>query len=74
MVAGLIAALVTSPVDLVKTRVMNQTKQGGVLRYSSSWDCVKKVSGTNRICLLELKANGEPSMIDCCGGRGAGII
>jgi len=47
MVAGLIAALVTSPVDLVKTRVMNQTKQGGALRYTSSWDCVKKVRGTH---------------------------
>ncbi|KAL6080591.1 Mitochondrial carrier [Balamuthia mandrillaris] len=40
MVAGLMAAIVTSPVDVVKTRIMNQS--AGSNLYSSSWDCVMK--------------------------------
>jgi len=43
--AGLVAAIVTSPIDTIKTRIMNQpfcetTKQG--LLYSSTSDCLKK--------------------------------
>jgi len=43
MVAGLVAAAVTSPVDVVKTRVMNQPVIGGrPTLYLSTVDCVRK--------------------------------
>eukprot|EP01113_Clastostelium_recurvatum_P041917 TRINITY_DN6735_c0_g1_i1.p1 TRINITY_DN6735_c0_g1~~TRINITY_DN6735_c0_g1_i1.p1 ORF type:complete len:322 (+),score=31.93 TRINITY_DN6735_c0_g1_i1:44-967(+) len=42
--AGFIAAATTSPVDVVKTRVMNQPlgPAGVGLLYANSWDCVLK--------------------------------
>eukprot|EP01103_Thecamoeba_quadrilineata_P003055 TRINITY_DN12887_c0_g1_i1.p1 TRINITY_DN12887_c0_g1~~TRINITY_DN12887_c0_g1_i1.p1 ORF type:complete len:318 (+),score=60.48 TRINITY_DN12887_c0_g1_i1:31-984(+) len=42
--AGFVAALVTSPVDTVKTRIMNQPidKNGKGILYSSTSDCFKK--------------------------------
>ncbi|KAN0014479.1 hypothetical protein ACTFIU_000797 [Dictyostelium citrinum] len=42
--AGLIASITTSPVDLVKTRIMNQPfdSNGVGLIYKSSFDCFKK--------------------------------
>ncbi|EGC35979.1 hypothetical protein DICPUDRAFT_32523 [Dictyostelium purpureum] len=42
--AGLVASITTSPVDLVKTRIMNQPvdANGKGLLYSSSFDCFKK--------------------------------
>ena len=44
MIAGLVVALATSPVDVVKTRVMNQKKgaQGNPLGYRNTWDCIVK--------------------------------
>ncbi|XP_013388976.1 mitochondrial substrate carrier family protein ucpB-like [Lingula anatina] len=44
MVAGFMTAVTTSPVDVVKTRVMNQKKMEGKHGhlYKSSWDCVVK--------------------------------
>jgi len=49
MFAGFVAALVTSPIDLVKSRMMVQpidaATQQGVL-YSSTWDCLRKVAST----------------------------
>jgi hypothetical protein len=45
MVAGVVAAFVTSPVDLVKSRVMVQPldSAGRGLLYSSTFDCFRKV-------------------------------
>ncbi len=42
---GFISAAVTSPVDLVKTRVMNQPvgAHREALVYRNSWDCFRKV-------------------------------
>lgn len=37
--AGLTTAIVTSPVDLIKTRVMNQGSAGGAPRYRSALHC-----------------------------------
>lgn len=44
MVAGLVTAFATSPVDVVKTRVMNQKKDkhGKPLVYRNTWDCIVK--------------------------------
>ena len=44
MVAGLVCAIVTSPVDVIKTRIMNQkimAKENGLL-YKSTLDCLYK--------------------------------
>eukprot|EP01127_Copromyxa_protea_P004380 TRINITY_DN14243_c0_g1_i1.p1 TRINITY_DN14243_c0_g1~~TRINITY_DN14243_c0_g1_i1.p1 ORF type:complete len:296 (-),score=55.93 TRINITY_DN14243_c0_g1_i1:17-904(-) len=38
--SGLASALVTSPVDLIKTRIMNQ--EAGNLKYRNSFDCLVK--------------------------------
>ncbi len=45
MIAGLATAFVTSPVDVVKTRIMNQKvgKAGEPLLYKSTMDCIIKV-------------------------------
>lgn len=40
--AGLVAALATSPVDLIKTRVMNQIVSSEPLIYKNSFDCLIK--------------------------------
>ncbi|KAI8808770.1 mitochondrial substrate carrier family protein [Cladochytrium replicatum] len=47
MVSGLVAATASSPMDVVKSRFMNQEFVGGKgSRYSSTWDClVKTVRG-----------------------------
>ncbi|ESP05617.1 hypothetical protein LOTGIDRAFT_152473 [Lottia gigantea] len=42
MVAGLATALTTSPVDVVKTRIMNQHSTGQVKSYHSAVDCLIK--------------------------------
>eukprot|EP01120_Amphizonella_sp_Union-15-10_P002725 TRINITY_DN13026_c0_g1_i1.p1 TRINITY_DN13026_c0_g1~~TRINITY_DN13026_c0_g1_i1.p1 ORF type:complete len:301 (-),score=50.34 TRINITY_DN13026_c0_g1_i1:69-971(-) len=42
--AGFVCAVVTSPIDVVKTRVMNQQVSGAQLKYSSTWDCISKIS------------------------------
>ena len=43
MIAGFVTAFVTSPVDVVKTRVMNQRIKGeGVVLYKSTIDCIAK--------------------------------
>jgi len=43
MIAGFIAAVVTSPVDVIKTRIMNQR---GQQRYTSTLDCAIKTLRT----------------------------
>jgi hypothetical protein len=43
MFAGLVCATTTSPIDLVKSRYMNQPfDKGKGLRYSSTLDCFRK--------------------------------
>ena len=47
MVAGLVCATVTSPVDVIKTRMMNQRVSGSMsLLYSSTPDCLFKTIRT----------------------------
>ncbi|ESP05616.1 hypothetical protein LOTGIDRAFT_208602 [Lottia gigantea] len=46
MVAGLATALTTSPVDVVKTRIMNQHSTGGQKTYTSAFDCFFKTIKT----------------------------
>jgi len=45
IIAGLVSAITTSPVDLIKTRIMNmKSKADGTTNiiYKNSWDCVIK--------------------------------
>ncbi|KAK6179631.1 hypothetical protein SNE40_011945 [Patella caerulea] len=42
MVAGLATAVTTSPVDVVKTRIMNQHGTGADKTYTSAFDCLFK--------------------------------
>jgi len=42
LIAGFIAAAVTSPLDVVKTRIMNQKKDSGVV-YKNTLDCATKI-------------------------------
>ncbi len=47
MVAGLVCATVTSPVDVIKTRIMNQkVSESGVRTYTSTFDCFLKIAKT----------------------------
>ena len=51
MVAGAVAAVATSPVDVIKTRLMNQKRTPGadgkvVLQYRSSMHCVVQIART----------------------------
>jgi hypothetical protein len=45
MFAGFIAALVTSPVDVVKSRIMNENLGNGT-NYRGTWDCIQKAVRT----------------------------
>jgi hypothetical protein len=48
--AGFVAAVVTSPVDVVKTRLMSQSKSSTLgVQYSGFLDCFVKVSKTEGI-------------------------
>jgi solute carrier family 25 protein 14/30 len=43
MIAGLVCATTTSPIDLVKSRYMNQQfEKGRGVKYVSLWDCIIK--------------------------------
>jgi len=42
LIAGFIAAAITSPLDVVKTRIMNQKKDSGIV-YKNSLDCAAKI-------------------------------
>ena len=47
MLAGLVCATVTSPVDVIKTRIMNQSIMGnGGKLYTSTFDCLIKTIRT----------------------------
>jgi hypothetical protein len=47
MIAGFVAAVVTSPVDVIKTRIMNQkVGTNGELLYRGTLDCLVKVIRT----------------------------
>jgi solute carrier family 25 protein 14/30 len=50
MFAGVMVAATTSPVDLLRTRIMNQPK--GVKQYSGMVDCFKKVVRKEGIMVL----------------------
>ncbi len=41
MFAGFVAAAVTSPVDVIKTRIMNQSMRG--ILYANTLDCFLKI-------------------------------
>eukprot|EP01132_Coremiostelium_polycephalum_P009881 gene9881-12122_t len=44
-ISAFVASLVTSPIDVVKTRIMNSKKSsvpGGSIVYKSTWDCFAK--------------------------------
>eukprot|EP01121_Diplochlamys_sp_Union-15-3_P013895 TRINITY_DN4379_c0_g1_i1.p1 TRINITY_DN4379_c0_g1~~TRINITY_DN4379_c0_g1_i1.p1 ORF type:complete len:294 (-),score=40.52 TRINITY_DN4379_c0_g1_i1:22-903(-) len=53
MIAGLVCATTTSPIDLVKSRYMNQTFiDGKGVYYQSTWDCFKKTVKSEGIMAL----------------------
>ena len=51
MVSGVICSTAAAPVDLVKSRFMNQefSHLGVGLKYSNTWDCLKKVVRTEGV-------------------------
>ncbi|CAE7292414.1 ucpB [Symbiodinium natans] len=55
MLAGVVAAAVTSPVDLAKSRIMSQPLDQGTQRgalYRNTWDCLTKTAGTEGVAAL----------------------
>eukprot|EP00929_Paragymnodinium_shiwhaense_P076887 TRINITY_DN39581_c0_g1_i1.p1 TRINITY_DN39581_c0_g1~~TRINITY_DN39581_c0_g1_i1.p1 ORF type:complete len:342 (+),score=14.34 TRINITY_DN39581_c0_g1_i1:76-1026(+) len=45
MTSATVACVVTSPVDVVKTRIMNMQSTHGQ-QYSGPWDCIRRTMGT----------------------------
>ena len=43
MIAGFCMSLVSSPIDVVKTRIMNSRDSAGAKSYSGMFDCLYKV-------------------------------
>ena len=64
LVSGLVSALVSTPFDVIKTRMMNQGS-GGAALYTSALDCVVKTAraeGVLGLCACD----------SCWGGEGGG--
>lgn len=70
---GLAGALASNPVDVVRTRMMNQKSQnhGGHSAYKGTLDCLLQVSSSGAIINLETVATKQWF---CCGAQNCSVF